>query len=224
MYFCPNCNNVFDITKGPGVLTHTGGKNKNTLNLNVSEIPDFSDLELNINDLMGGDNNNDNMYDKILKKTINNENLDKKEIDKISLDDLVQSNLYKKLKLKQKQYVYDKIQEQLPLSKKKVFNEEGVKKNIDKAYFICNNCGYKKPVKKNTLIFSKVASDVAKNYSSIDVIDMKNSDILPRTRKYICPNTSCESHVEPHKREAVFFRMNNTFSVKHICQACNTVF
>ncbi len=226
MYFCPNCNNVFDIIKGPAEPIHTGGKNKDILDMKIS---DFNDLEFNIEELWGGKKNGDeetdtDIYDQLLKKVINNEKIDKKDIDRISLDDLVQSNIYKKLKLKQKQYVYNKIQDQLPLSKKKVFNENDTKKNIDKAYFICNNCGYRKPIKKNTLIFSKVASDVAKNYSSSDVTDMKNSDILPRTRKYICPNKSCESHIDPHKREAVFFRMNNTFNIKYICQTCDTVF
>lgn len=206
MYFCPNCNNVFDITKGSSE-TFSGGNGDDL-------IPEF-DLAM-----FGGA---DDFYDKILMKVIDGEKLDAGEINKISLDDLVQSITYKKLKLSQKQYVYNKIQEQLPLSKKKVFNDTEIK-STEKAYFICNNCGYKKPIKKNTLIFSKVASDVAQSYSSSDTINMKYSDILPRTRKYICPNKYCDSHTNFSKREAVFFRTNNTFKVKYICLACDETF
>lgn len=212
MYFCPNCNNVFNITKGDSSAgkKYVGGDNEENQEMKA---------ELGLH-LEGGAD----LYDRVITKVMSGEELDKKDIDSISLDELMQSFAYKKLKLKQKQFIYNKIQELLPLDKKQIFNENETKQNTEKAYFICTNCGYKKPIKKNTLIFSKVASDVTQNYVSSDVIDMKYSDILPRTRKYLCPNKSCDSHEDFNKREAVFFRTNNTFKVKYICLACDAIF
>jgi hypothetical protein len=200
MYFCPNCNNVFDITKG---ATQNGGSKTNSL--------------------IGGANNED--FEKLISKLLKNEDVSENEIINISIDDLIKNQSYKKLKNKQREYIYNKIQDLLPNEKKNVAKEEIKHSEIqNKAYFICNNCGNRKPIDPGTLIFSKVSSDVAQSYSSSDVLDMKYSDILPRTRKYICPNSKCESHNNPDKREAIFFRMNNAFKIKHICQACNTVF
>ena len=106
----------------------------------------------------------------------------------------------------------------------RIFKCEKCKTNIVNPRAICNNCGYMKPIPEGTLIFSKVSTDIAQSYSTSDFKDMVYSDILPRTRKYICPNTKCESHTNPQKKEASFFRMNNTFKVKYVCQTCSTVF
>ena len=211
MYFCPDCNNVFDITKGidsTPVTAQTGGNNNFT----------------NENDLIMQHGGKDNTYEEIIKNIINGENIDGKKINNLSMDDLTNSIVYKKLKHKQKESVYNKLQDLLPNEQKKLYKEEGISKISEKAYFICNNCGNRKPIEKGTLIFSKVSSDIAQSYSSSDVKDMKYSDILPITRKYICPNKNCDSHTNPQKREAVFFRMNNTFKVKHICLTCDATF
>ena len=203
MYFCPNCNNVFNITKDS---TQTGGEN---------EISDNSETTISSVSLTD--------EEKFMSKLLSNDHITDKDINKISLDDLVQSTAYKKLKQKQKEIIYNKVQDLLPNDKKRLFNEKP-NKNIEKAYFICNNCGYRKPIENGTLIFSKVSSDISQSYSPVQVENMKYSDILPRTRKYICPNTKCESHDDLTKREAVFFRLNNTFRIRHICQACDSVF
>lgn len=209
MDFCPNCNNVFDITKGDP--EQRGGED------NMAPL-------FNVNNLFGGAKDDD-FYADVIRKIINKEKLTVSELDKITLDDLSQSDIYKKLKNKQKQYIFNTIQDQLQMSKKQIFNEDDKSKPVlQKAYFMCNNCGYKKPIKPGTLIFSKVSSDVSQKYSSVDVSNLKHSDILPRTRKYACPNKTCISYTDIAKREAVFFRMNNTFKVKYICLACDTAF
>jgi len=219
MYFCPNCNNVFDITKG---TSQAGGEIQESSSEDNNMTTTSS---LNIKEMFGGaKGGKDDAYDEIINKLMKTDKIDKKELDKFSLEELMKSDAYKKLKHKQKEHIFNKIQDMLPIEQKKLFTLEETKQQLEKAYFICNNCGNRKPIEKGTLIFSKVSSDIAQSYSSSDVGDMKYSDILPRTRKYICPNAKCESHTNPQKREAVFFRMNNTFRVKHICQACDTVF
>jgi hypothetical protein len=176
MYFCPNCNNVFDITKE----TQRGNQEKSqsiTSSSSSSESQEGGKLKYE---------DSEDQYTGLIANIINNKI--------VTLEDV-----------------------------KKILNTE-LNPNLNRIYFICNKCGNKKPIKKGTLMFSKVSSDIAQSYSSLDVKEMLNSDILPRTRKYICPNDKCVSHTEPDKREAVFFRMNNTFRVKHICCACETVF
>lgn len=232
MFFCPNCDTVFDITK---VTNQNGGNLKNVL-LNdsttesLSELTSeslsenlFSDDSFDKNPQYGKGNNIDD-YETIIKKIINNELLSKDMIINISLDELSKSPSFKKLKIKQKEYVYNKIQDLLPVDKKKILSDDNVYQPKDSAYFICNNCGIMKKINEGTLIFSRVSSNIAQSYSTSDYNSMVYSDILPRTRKYICPNDTCDSHTDPIKREAVFFRMNNTFKIKYICTACHTSF
>lgn len=205
MYFCPICNNSFDVTK----LSHQKGGTHTESN---------DDSEKNI--LNGGQPFN---YQNIIKKIISKENISEEEINKINFTDLLNDPSYKKLKNKQKEFVYNKIQDLLPVNKKKIIDEE-IKKPIDKSYFICRSCGHIKPIEPETLIFSRVSSDISQNYTSTDYGDMKYSDILFRTRRYECPNKKCTSYTNPIEREAVFFRRNNTFVIKYVCQACGETF
>jgi hypothetical protein len=172
--------------------------------------------------IVGG--NTEDKYADMINRLLNNDNVAEKEMINLDIESLVKSNVYKKLKHKQKELVYNKINDLIPKDDKKLVKEESNKQKLDKAYFICKNCGNRKPIEPGTLIFSRVSSDVAQSYTSSDVNDMKFSDILPRTRKYICLNNKCESHTNLNKREAVFFRINNSFKVKYICTTCGTSF
>ncbi|QKF94076.1 DNA-directed RNA polymerase subunit 9 [Fadolivirus algeromassiliense] len=216
MYFCPNCNNVFDITK---TSKQEGGNEELEFETSSDMTSSSSDL---INEMKGGAKSD--IYDDIIERILHHKKIDQNEITKISIDDLTKSNAYKKLKHHDREYIYNKFQDLLPLDKKKISKDDALKQTIEKAYFICNNCGYLKPIDEGTLIFSKVSSDISQSYSSSDTKDMIYSDIIPRTRKYVCPNSKCESHINFEKREASFFRMNNTFKVKYVCQACGTDF
>lgn len=193
MYFCPNCNNIFDVTSNPHeeqAKTKVGGRSN-----------DYADV-----------------IDMILKeKEVTAEN-----VKNLRLNTLVKEPKYKKLKAKEKELVYNKIQELLPEDKKII--KEKDEHDSNKVYFICKNCGYLKPVEDGTLIFNRVSSEISEAYTSTDRASleaMASSDILPRTRKYICDNSDCISHKDPSKREAVFFRMNNSYKVKYLCLACN---
>ena len=126
-----------------------------------------------------------------------------------------------KLKSVEKEYVHNKLNDLLPLNKKKIADGKQI---TDNAQFICNNCGYTEKIKAGTLIFSKYSNDISQSYSTDDSSIMEFSDILPRTRKYKCPNSECVSHNDLSKREATFFRMNNNVKIKYICNACHTSF
>lgn len=203
---CPNCNNIFDITKAAQQM----GGSKDTTD---------SELATSSMSMSGGEID----YGELIKKIINNEEVNTELILKISMDELTKSINYKKLKPKQKELVYNKIQDMLPVDKKKLSSEEQ-QESQEIAYFRCYNCGLMKKIEDGTRLFSRVSSDIAQGYATSDISDMIHSDIIPRTRKYICPNKKCASHTDLSKREAVFFRMNNKFDIKYICTACETSF
>lgn len=209
MYFCPNCDTVFDITK---LNEQVGDSTNNSISESISVS---SELKL------GGASKD---IDMIIQKILNGDPLNDDDILDITTDTLLKNNSYKKLKPKQKELVYNTIQDLLPIKEKQILNEEGIKPTNEKAYFKCKNCGFLKPISDETLIFSRVSTDIAQSYATSDFKDMVYSDILHRTRKYDCPNDKCESHQTPSKREAVFFRRNNTFKVTYICTTCHTSF
>jgi hypothetical protein len=211
MYFCPECNNVFDITKS----VEQGGGNK---------MFDESSESMSLSEKTTSNMNGGVDIDALVDKLMADKEITSEELKDVSLDMLTKNVEYKKLKSKDKEYVYNKLQDLLPKEEKKIIKEETVAKKIEKAYFICNNCGFTKPIEEGTLIFSRVSSDISQNYSGSELSDMRYSSILPRTRKYICPNKECESHIDPAKREAVFFRLNNTYKVKYICITCGEKF
>lgn len=237
MFYCPNCNNAFDIARTTG---QQGGKIKNFNDFLASESTESTesidvmrnnqDTELLNSDLVnssleGGKPSTLDENSIIIKKIFDNEftQADAKNLSK----DFFKSTAFKNLDNDSKQFVYNKIQDLLPKDKKKIFAElEKLQKDDQKdtAFFVCKNCGFAKKIKPNTLIFSRSSDNVSRSNSIIDYSDMVHNNTLPITRKYLCPNDKCISHKNPEKKEAVFFRINNTYEVRYICKLCNTQF
>ena len=187
MFFCPKCNNSFDITNKIDTK-QTGGKTSNSLNV-----------------------------DDIIQKALSN-TLEKSDVIGISIEQIEEAASFKKLKQKNRENIYNIINDMLP-------NNSNNDSNIDHhAYFICLNCSYSVEIEPNTLIFSRTSSEVSQSYTTSDVKNMRYSDILPYTRKYICPNKSCVSHTDPTKKEAKFCRKNNSYCIRYICMACDSDF
>lgn len=93
------------------------------------------------------------------------------------------------------------------------------------AYHACTTCNYHEPIKNNTLILSKNKDQDTNLYIDFGLFkDYKYSNILPRTKNYLCNNNKCETHKNINIKEAVFFRTNsesmNTFLM---CVICDTV-
>jgi len=154
----------------------------------------------------------------IITKALENKLLSDAETENLTLSVLTESDAYNKLKNKDKEYVYNKLIDVIQKNPK----HQDIKEHH--AYFICTNCGLSEEIKEKTRIFSRSSLEVSKNYATSNIKNMLYSDILPRTRKYTCPNDKCESHKNMDKREAIFFRMNNTYQIKYICVACETSF
>lgn len=93
--------------------------------------------------------------------------------------------------------------------------------NFNLAYFICNNCQFVTKLEQGTKVYE--VSMTAK-FVENDSIDNKiNDPTLPRTKDYICPNKTCNSHKNLLAKEAVFYRPSqNSYNLKYICCTCET--
>lgn len=106
-------------------------------------------------------------------------------------------------------------------SEKNDENDDNNDDNTNVAYFMCDNCGHSEPLPEDTVIITKSSTrKIYEHYDKERCRHMINIKTLPLTRNYVCHNTKCESHNNHTKREAVFFRVNNTYAVRYICKAC----
>jgi len=131
-----------------------------------------------------------------------------------SIQKIIKSKDFRKLADDDKKKVKDYVRE------KKVEMEKNTKdiKNL-KAFFICSNCGNYEEIKDETLIAGKYFEINNKNSDFTDYI---YDSTLPITRNYICHNKNCDSHKNPEKKQAVFFRDLNSYKIIYICKTCKT--
>lgn len=88
-----------------------------------------------------------------------------------------------------------------------------------KAKYICRICGHKATIIPGTILFARPSEQIVKKYCPINTNKIYDPT-YPVTRNYICPNTVCESHKDPTKREAIFYRIPTTYDVQYICKTC----
>jgi len=161
-------------------------------------------------------------FNTVVDKILNGD-VSKEDVVKLDLNLLLKSSAYKKLSTKKKELVFNKIQDLLPEDKKILIQNTPTEENEgNKAYFICRNCLYSRPINDGTLIYSKTSSKIMQSYDAHDESNRIYSEILPLTRKYVCPNKKCPSHTDFQKRIAAMYRLHNTFNLKYVCKACGT--
>lgn len=173
------------------------------------------DIQKVISSVQGG---GDISIDKIINDILNKVPISDKDIKTITTDKITSHVEYKKLTKQNKEFVLNKIKDQLN-EKIKVISQNNIVPH--KAFFKCTNCGYDEPIKPGMKMISKGEygnSHKTQSYSK----DFVNHSFLPRTRRYICKNLQCESHNDLSKREAIMHRINNTFQMRYVCVSCNT--
>jgi hypothetical protein len=156
--------------------------------------------------------------DDIIEKILDNEEIDDIKIDEDDLNQLNKLDSFKKLQNKQKDYVYNYLNDKI--QKKKTTNKDD--KLAKKMYFICKNCGNNEPVKEGSMIISRQTNKELSNEAGFNAKEYLHMNILPRTRQYNCVNDKCDSHKNADKKSAVFMRVNNTYKIRYICEACET--
>lgn len=90
------------------------------------------------------------------------------------------------------------------------------------GFYKCNNCGYFENIKNGTVLIDNESNYEHKPSSDLFLKLQKNNPILPRTKDYICLNKECETNTKNSKdREAVFYRIGNSYQIKYLCCICN---
>lgn len=200
MFYCPNCNNIYDITRTipntPQQNTLVGGA--------ISDTPDAISSTTNTIDEI------QSIIDFILK----NNNINIENLKGYTATDILQSDQYKKLQSKSKNNIAAKLNQ---------FEKSNRDNTITNAYFICRNCGKHEIMKPDTLIIRKNYGDTTVS-DEVDMDRQKNMAFvkcIPITRNYVCHNIKCESHKNHTKRRAKFYRMPGSFTIRYICLTCS---
>ncbi len=183
MFFCPNCDNIYSITKNAPSVQSGGKKNDDS----DSDTP----MTVSASDSYTISHNNSNDIVTQILQTGTYEG----KVDMKFIDDVLKMPSYRKLSSKDKVFVKNKLMEQLPQEDKIKMMEATSVKPTSSAYFICKKCGTSEPIKSKTLVMSKLSAEG--NHDFIDNTNYKNMvhvKTLPLTRNYVCPNDKCISH------------------------------
>lgn len=225
MLFCPKCDNILDISKtqpkvgkNPSIIpletpdtvssseSEYDSENENS---DVDEKPTLEEKERKLeSDAKELDNSK---IEEILSKIANDEKLNDVDFSEYKMEQFIKNKAYTSMERKKKIAVHEKLVS--------IFDKL---EDVTSAFYICKNCSYSKPIGLGTLISSKMGIGASGTYMNLE--KLKNRaycKMLPLTRNYICPNTSCKSHKDHSKREAAFFRIGENLQVWYVCRECN---
>lgn len=193
MFYCPQCSNIYNISKTVNANSIQSG------GLNIDTV---------IKDILS----NTSSYD-ILKVI--------PDLDENIILTIQKSPEFKKISNNNKNIVINYM-----TSKANILLNNNSSQNVTKKmYFLCKNCGNSEVIKENTLILSKnnnISSSNSNNINNLNVKELLEMSILPRTRNYKCLNEKCKSHIDLNNKSAIFMRENNTHKVRYICEICET--
>lgn len=91
------------------------------------------------------------------------------------------------------------------------------------AYYVCNNCGYSKPIESGAILFTNFIKK--KQIQTREIYDNKlkiGDNTLLKTKDYICPNPDCTSI--RGVTEATIYKTTDSHNVYYICSACGVSF
>lgn len=207
--FCPNCNNILDISKNPPKYKNIHHeKPEQTENVPTpSTMSDVNDIESETKI----EETEDKLYMDVINKLNNDEEIPDSMLSEIKMDQLIKNKLYQQLDKKTKSQFQAKLMS---------YNDK-----VDdavSAYYYCKNCMYFKTIEAGSLIISRTNGVSSNNYMNLD--RLKNriySKILPITRDYICINEKCPTNTKNETKEAVFFRVSGSMQVWYTCKLCN---
>ena len=209
MLFCPNCDNILNISKNPP-------KNKqlsNQLDLGTPDnITDSEDDEKSEKVEKVAVEAND-AIEEIINMLANSENITDSVLSDLKMEQITKHKTYQKLDKKKKTQILAKL---IPFYEK---IEDAVG-----AYYSCKNCMYSKAIEPGSLIVSRMNGNTSTGYMNLDRLEnRKYSKILPLTRNYICNNKKCPTNeTGPNRKpkEAVFIRIKVNMQAWYTCTLC----
>lgn len=197
MKFCPNCNNILNISKVPPVA-----KNIDTEADTDADTPNEKGIDI-IGTLI-----------ELLSDPIQVDNIDGDDVTVYKIEQITKHKKFMDLDKKTKTNILAKI---TPYYEKI--------EDSNSAFYSCKNCLFSKPIDAGSLIMTKKNNDLSSNtYVNVDKLKNRlHSDILPLTRNYVCNNDKCPTHSGKIPKEAVFFRTNGNAQVWFVCKICKTL-
>lgn len=115
----------------------------------------------------------------------------------------------------------NKKYQKLDDSQKIKFNQIFEEISSSGAEFKCNNCNNIKPINETILLYNINMEEKNKMRSLEENEFICQDPILPRTQDYGCKNPNCITHKDKSKKQAVFFKENDSFKVHYICCVCH---
>lgn len=160
--------------------------------------------------------------DNLISKLIHVKDI-KELIQNVDVDKLMRSEEYQRLTDDDKNHVYNKIQDALPLNKKRISKETKTKKSEYKMFYLCKNCLFHRELQPKTKIYSKFYKTKVEDIKDTkDYSHMVDNPILPRTKEYNCLNDECLTHKKPDLKEAVIITNREKQTVYYVCTVCKT--
>jgi hypothetical protein len=233
--YCPNCNNILDISKNPPKNKSHGTQHTDKKN-SIDDIPTpttVSDLE-DSDDTDSGDsldgtdsiNTEEREKEQLEKENAETDKLIEDVIDKLSKGEVVSDSMLIDVRMDQviKHKSYQKLDKKLKAqiqSKLSTYTDK-IDDSIS-AYYSCKNCLYSKIIDPETLIISRINGNSSNNYINLDKLKNRiHSKILPVSRNYICVNKKCPTNEKGETKEAVFFRISGSLQVWYTCKVCES--
>lgn len=209
--FCPNCNNILNITKNPPKSKQTVQVQQNIETPNTISDTETSDSEDEY-DEQDDTQDDSTKIEKILEKLAKSEVVTDAELGDFKFEQFMKHKTYQKMDKKTKSTLQAKLAS---------FYEK--LEDSTSAYYFCGICSYAKPIEAGTLVASRTSSGSTNMYMNMDKLKNRvHNKMLPFTRNYICTNTKCISHTDHTKREAVMFRVGNSIQSWYTCTACQS--
>lgn len=208
--FCKNCENFMDITNN--ISSIDGDNNVNLNGGNYNDMLESSDYDVSMSESFGGSNITNTNVSEILNGSdteMNMKNFDIKDLNK--------NTTFNKLSNNQKTLVINRMLEKIPKNKKTKQSDNNVNKD---SYYYCKSCGYNEIIPPKQFIFSRgdEKNDDFYNYRFINYV---HDNTLPKTKNYNCINEKCSTHSNPSLKMATFYRQNDSYNVRYICNICN---
>ena len=208
--FCKKCQNFMDITNNVSLPTNiqSGGVDEDTSS-------DF-DISSDMTTSKKKKNSITNITETDIENILNGHDISF-ELDNFSIEDINKISYFNKLTNNQKTLVINRLYEKVPSNQKIVKNTNIV---VKESYFYCKNCGYNEKIPDKMFIFSR--SFKSNNALNNNFLNYKYDNTLPFSKKYNCINQNCSTHKNPITKNAVFYRFNNTYTIRYICTICDS--
>ena len=187
MLFCPNCDNILNISKNPPKSNNLGVIGNLATPDTISNSSD-SDVDIERDVEKENDDKQTELFEQTINKLLAGEIVPDSTLSEINFIQLTKNKTYQKLDKKQKSLIQSKLSSYIEKMD-----------DATNAYYFCKNCLYSKIIDAGSLIVTRVAGGSADTTVTkyVNFNKLRNriyNKSLPITRNYICINDKCDTN------------------------------